>query len=201
MTCSVEWVQPNSAGSNENTLWYLAMSWQAASANSRVQDPDHLSLIHQTTFHAFASTVSLGVWKSVDLPIPSCNPLDLGGPGTGDAAAALAKGLFLEGLWVCSVVPYHYNCLFTALSQLSLCVLYSQAQRQSALPVFIGPVPITLIHSSKINPSLSLLVLYVKRRALKFLLSGYTSMDHCHLSQTFLLGHHPLPHWHHYVHC
>ena len=32
--CSVEWVQPNSARSNENTSWYLARSWQAASASS-----------------------------------------------------------------------------------------------------------------------------------------------------------------------
>ena len=36
--CSVEWVQPNSAGFNENTSWYLARSQQAASASSGAQE-------------------------------------------------------------------------------------------------------------------------------------------------------------------
>ena len=31
--CSMEGVQPNSTGSNEIMLWYLARSWQAASAS------------------------------------------------------------------------------------------------------------------------------------------------------------------------
>ena len=34
MVCSVEWMQPSSTRSNENTSWYSARSWQAASANS-----------------------------------------------------------------------------------------------------------------------------------------------------------------------
>ena len=38
IVCSVEWVQPCFAGSNENMSWYLARSGQAASANSGAQE-------------------------------------------------------------------------------------------------------------------------------------------------------------------
>ena len=117
MICSVEWVQPNPAGSNENTSWYLARSQLAASANSGVQESRPLKSNSSNNFPCLYLTVSLGVWKSVDLPIPSCNPLGFRDPGTGNAAAALATGFFfLEGLWVGSVILYHYNCHFTALS-------------------------------------------------------------------------------------
>ena len=36
--CSVEWVQPNSVGSNENTSWYLARSQWVASMSPRCQE-------------------------------------------------------------------------------------------------------------------------------------------------------------------
>ena len=94
MICSVEWVQPNSAGSNENTSWYLARSQWAVSTNSGVQESRLLKSNSSNNFPCLCLTVSLGVWKSVDLPIPSCNPLDLGGPGTVDTAATLATGVF-----------------------------------------------------------------------------------------------------------
>ena len=76
--CSIEWVQPNPAGSSENTLWYLARSWWTASANSMVQESRPLKSNSSNNFPCLCLTVSLGVWKSADLPIPSCNPLDLG---------------------------------------------------------------------------------------------------------------------------
>ena len=94
MICSVEWVQPNSARCNENTLWYLARSWQAASANSRVQESRPLNLIHQTILPCLCLTLSLGVWKSGNLSVPSHNPSYLGDLGTGDAAPTLATGAF-----------------------------------------------------------------------------------------------------------
>ena len=94
MICSIEWVQPNSAGSNENTSWYSARSQQAASTNSGVQKSRLLKSNLSNNFPCLCLTVSLGVWKSADLPISSCNPSDLGSPGTGNAAAALAKGCF-----------------------------------------------------------------------------------------------------------
>ena len=93
MICSVEWVQPNSAGSNENMSWYLARSQQATSANSRVQESRLLKSNSSNNLPCLCLTVSLGIWKSGDLLVPSCNPLDLGGLGTGDAAAILATGV------------------------------------------------------------------------------------------------------------
>ena len=94
MICSVEGIQSNSAWSNENTLWYSARSWQAASANSRVQESRLLKSNSSNSLPCLCLTVSLGVWKSGDLLVPSCNPSDLGGLGTGNTAAALATGVF-----------------------------------------------------------------------------------------------------------
>ena len=58
IVCSVEWVQPNSAGSNENTLSYLAKSQQAASAISGGQESNPLKSSSSNSFHVVA-------WQSV----------------------------------------------------------------------------------------------------------------------------------------
>ena len=72
ITCSVEWVQPNSAGSNENMSWYLARSQQAASANSRVQESRLLKFNSLNNLQSLCLTVSLGVWKLGDsLALPA----------------------------------------------------------------------------------------------------------------------------------
>ena len=114
MICSMEWVQPNSAGSNKNTLWYLARSWQAASASSGVQESRPLKSNSSNNLPCLCLTASLRVWKSGDSLVPSYNPSDSGVLGTGNAATALATGVFLlKGLWICSIILYHYNCLFT----------------------------------------------------------------------------------------
>ena len=97
MICSVEWVQPNSAGSKENTSWYLARSQWAASTNSGVQESKLLKSNSSNNFPCLCHTVSLGVWEWASLPIPSCNPLDSGNSGTGNATAALATGFFSRG--------------------------------------------------------------------------------------------------------
>ena len=94
MICSVEWVQSNSTGSNKNMLWYLARSWQAASTNSGVQESKPLKSNSLNNLPCLCLTVSLGVWKSGDLLVPSCIPSDLWGSGTGNAAATLATGVF-----------------------------------------------------------------------------------------------------------
>ena len=94
MICSVEWVQPNSAGSKENTSWYLARSQQAASANSGVQESKLLKSNSSINFTCLCLTASLGVWESAGLPIPSHNPSDLGNSSTGNATATLATGIF-----------------------------------------------------------------------------------------------------------
>ena len=61
MICSVEWVQPNSAGSNENMSWYSARSWQAASANSGAQESRLLKSNSSNNLPCLHLTVSLGV--------------------------------------------------------------------------------------------------------------------------------------------
>ena len=96
MICSVEWVQPNSAGSNENTLWYSARSQQATSANSGIQESRPLKSNSLNNLPCLCLTLSLGVWKSGDSLVPSWNPLDLGGSGTGNAAATLVTGVFFQ---------------------------------------------------------------------------------------------------------
>ena len=59
--CSVEWVHPNSVGSRENTSWYLAKSWHAASASSGVQESRLLKSNSLNSLPCLCLTVSLGV--------------------------------------------------------------------------------------------------------------------------------------------
>ena len=68
--CSMEWVLPNSAGSNENTSWYLARSQWAASASSGVQESRPLRSNSLNNFPCLCLTVSLGVWESWDSSAP-----------------------------------------------------------------------------------------------------------------------------------
>ena len=94
MICFVELVQPNSAGYNENMLWYSARSPWAASANSGVQESRLLKSYSLNNLPCLCLTGSQGVWKSGDLPSSSHNPSDLGGLVTGNAAATLATRVF-----------------------------------------------------------------------------------------------------------
>ena len=96
MICSVGWVQPNSAGSKENMSCYLARIWWAASANSGVQESRPFKSNSLNNLPCLYLTVSLWIWKLGDLLVPSCNPSDLGGSGTGNAAASLATGVFFQ---------------------------------------------------------------------------------------------------------
>ena len=59
--CSLEWVQPSSARSNENMSWYLARSWQAVSANSRVHESRPLRSNSSNNLPCLCLTVSAGV--------------------------------------------------------------------------------------------------------------------------------------------
>ena len=95
--CSVEWVQPNSAGSNENTWWYLAMSQQAASANLGAQEPKPLKSNSSNNLPCLCPTVSLGGMGTLGLIYPSCNWASLGGSSTGNATTALATGFSFRG--------------------------------------------------------------------------------------------------------
>ena len=60
--CSVEGVQPNSTGSNENTSWYLARSQQAASASSGDQESNPLKSNSSNSLPCLCLTVNLAVW-------------------------------------------------------------------------------------------------------------------------------------------
>ena len=149
MICSVEWVQPNSAGSSENTSWYLAKSQWAASANSRVQESKLLKSNLSNNFPCLCLTVSLEVWKLADLPIPSCNPLDLGGPDTGNTATTLATGVFL--LMVCGyVVLFHTTTTAFLLLFLNLVYVFCTVRPRGKVPSFTHRACIiTLICSPK----------------------------------------------------
>ena len=66
IVCSVEWVQPNSTGSNENISWYLAKSWPVASASLGGQESKPLKSSSSNNFPCLCLTVNLGVWGSWD---------------------------------------------------------------------------------------------------------------------------------------
>ena len=115
--CSMEWVQPNSTGSNENTLWYLARSWQAASASLGAQESRPLKSNSSHNLPCLYLMVSLGVWGSWGLSAPSSNCTSSGGLGTGNAATALATGVFF-----CSICEYAMLFLTTMTAFLLPCL-------------------------------------------------------------------------------
>ena len=84
--CSVEWVQPNSAGSNENTSWYLAKRQQAASASSGAQESRPLKSNSSNNLPCLCLTVNLGVWESWDSSAPP--------------AIALPQGVWAQVMWL-----------------------------------------------------------------------------------------------------
>ena len=90
----MEWVQPNSAGSNGNTSWYLARSQWAASASSGAQESRPLNSNSSNNLPCLCLMVSLGVWRSWDLSASSSNCSSSGGLGTADAATGLATRVF-----------------------------------------------------------------------------------------------------------
>ena len=133
IVCSVEWVQPNSLGSNENMLWYSAKSQWVVSASSGGQESNPLKSSSSNNFPCYCLTVNLGVWGSLGLfPL-----LQLGLHWWfwhwGYCHCPGHWGFLLEGLWVSRTVPYHHNCILTTLPQLCVCILYSEALQQRAI--------------------------------------------------------------------
>ena len=190
--CSVEWVQPNSAGSNKNTSWYSAMSWQAASSSARVHESRLLKSNLSNKFPCLCLTVSLGVWESWDSSAPSCNCSPLGGSGTGNATTTQITGVFLQR--VCKyVVLFHTTTTAFLLPFLYLEHVFCTVRPWGKEPSWVHRAcTMTLIHSP-VYAFLSSLVLYRKRRDLWFLHSEYTSTGHHHLYQIFPSDNHPIP--------
>ena len=96
IVCSMEWVQPNSTGSNENMSWYLARSQWAASTRSGAQEYRPLKSNSSNNLPCLCLMVSLGVWGSWGSPAPSNNHTSSGGSGTGNTATTLATGVFFQ---------------------------------------------------------------------------------------------------------
>ena len=132
--CSVEWIQPDSTGSNENMSWYLARSWQAVSASSGGQGSNPLQSSSLNSFPCLCLTVNLGVWGSWGSSSSSCNWVSLGSSGTGSTATALPTGVFFWrvcGKPYCSLPP-RLPFYFLA-SAVCVCVLYGEAFWQRAI--------------------------------------------------------------------
>ena len=60
--CSIEGVQPNSTGSNEDMSWYSARRQQAASASLGTQESNPLKSNSSNSLPCLCLTVNLGVW-------------------------------------------------------------------------------------------------------------------------------------------
>ena len=132
--CLVEWVQPNSTGSNENTLWYLARSQLAASASPGGQESNLLKSSSLNSFPYLCLTVNLGVWGSWGSSPPLLQLSLHGWFGYWEHWNCPGHwGFLLEGLQVSCTVPYHHDCLFTSSPQLCVHVLYSEALQQRSL--------------------------------------------------------------------
>ena len=75
IVCSIEWVQPNSTGSNEKTLWYLAKSQWVASASSGAQESNPLKSSSSNSLPHLCLTVNLAVWGPCgSSPPPATGP-------------------------------------------------------------------------------------------------------------------------------
>ena len=111
--CSVEWVEPNSVGSNEKTSWYLAKSCQVESTNSGGHDSNPLRSSSLNSFPGFCLTVNLGVWGPWGSSTPSSNLVSAGKSGTAVVATALATRIFFFRVWsrpYYSSPPWLHSC-------------------------------------------------------------------------------------------
>ena len=103
--CSVEWVQPNSAGSNEKTLWYSAKSCQAESAISGGHNSNPLRFSSSNSFPCLCLTVNLVVWGLWDF-----------------------FSLF-ESLGVGHTIPHHHDCIIATFPQFGVCILHHETMQ------------------------------------------------------------------------
>ena len=198
--CSVEWVQPNSAGSNENTSWYLARSWWAASTSLGAQESRPLKCNFSNNLPCLCLTVSLGVWGSWDSWAPSSNCSFLRGLGTGNAATALATGVFFQRvckyalLFLTTMTAFLLPCL-------NLVYVFCTVRPCSKEPSSVRKACTICQYVLLCGPSLPSLVWHGKRRALWFPHLGCTLTGHSCLYQLPPFGHHLSPQVSSYAPC
>ena len=94
MVCSVEWVQPSSTRSNENTSWYSARSRQASSANSWAHESKPLRSNSSNSLPHLCLIINFGEGRLEHVSSSTCKFSGLGGLGTGSTDIALATGVF-----------------------------------------------------------------------------------------------------------
>ena len=134
MVCSVEWVHPSSAGSNENMSWYSARSWWALSANLGAHKSKPLRSNSLNSLPCLCLIINFEVWGSGHTSSWTCRLPGSGVMGICCTAIALATwGLLSESLGVGSAVPHHHYCLLAALPQFSIHILHSKARWQGAI--------------------------------------------------------------------
>ena len=134
MVCSVEWVQPSSAGSNENMSWYSARSWQASSANSGAHESKPLRSNSSKSLPHLFLIINFGVWRSGHVLSWTCKLSGLGGSGTGSTGyCPCHRGLLSRSFGVGGVILHHHYCLLAALPQFSICILHGKTWWQGAI--------------------------------------------------------------------
>ena len=99
MVCSVEWVHPSSAGSNENTSWYSARSWWAFSTNLGAQASKPPKSNSSNSLPHLCLIVNFGVGRSAHTSsgtgrLPGSGVLVSNCTGT-----ALATDIFFRRVW------------------------------------------------------------------------------------------------------
>ena len=119
ITCSVEWVQPSSLGSNEKILWYLAKRDGAEATSSGDQDSNLLRSNSSNNFSCLCFTVSSGIWCLWTPSDTSVKQVCTGGSGTHVTVTALATGVFSteseDMPYYSSRLLWHFYCHCTIL--------------------------------------------------------------------------------------
>ena len=184
IVCSMEWVQPNPTGSNENTSWYLAKSQWAASTTSGAHESNPLKSNSSNNLPCIYLTVSLGVWGLWGSSPPSCKRTSSGGLGTGNATTALAMGFsFGECMSkVCCSLPPQLPLYFLASIQCMCFVQWGPVAKSHLQSASLAPWCWYILQYGPFPP---LLAPHARRRALWSPHSGWTLCGHSHLSQVF----------------
>ena len=116
MECSVVWVHPSSARSNENVSWYLARSQQALSTNSGAHESKPLR--SNSSKQPTTSLPNCQLWSlkgRAHFIFNLQTPRLRGFRYWLYSHCPCHRGLLSESLGVGSVVPHHHYCLLAAL--------------------------------------------------------------------------------------